>query len=97
MPMNTTQEAPNISGDYPGNGKKIGPAWRAVWAELGQADDYLDGRELAVKYAAPNGLMPSTLVALISRAAQAGLLERELRPVTSGRGPRNRSFYRIKR
>ena len=40
-------------------------------------------------------LAPATLVALLSRAAKAGILEKDHRPVQSKRGTRSRTFYRI--
>jgi hypothetical protein len=92
-----TKTAPDLTPGYPSKGPQIGPAWIDIWRALGRAgDEYQDGTELAAKYAAKYDLAPATLVALISRAAKAGFLEKELRSVDSGRGPRTRSFYRIK-
>lgn len=91
----TTKTAPDITPGYPSNGAKLGPAWASIWRTLSRADDALDGRLLAEKHAKANDLAPATLVALISRAAKAGLLTREPRPVTTGRGQRTRTFYRI--
>lgn len=80
---------------YPSQGKKLGPAWQEIWDRLRYAPDALDGRELADQVAPRHDLAPATLVALISRAAKAGVLTREPRPVKSGRGQRTRTFYRI--
>lgn len=91
----TTKTAPDITPGYPSNGAKLGPAWASIWRDLSRAGDALDGRELAAKIAPKHELTPSTLVALISRAAKAGLLTREPRAVTTGRGQRTRTFYRI--
>jgi hypothetical protein len=91
----TTKTVPDITPGYPSNGAKLGPAWSAIWRALARADDALDGRELAAKVAPKYELAPATLVALISRAAKAGLLDREPRPVITGRGTRTRTFYRI--
>jgi DNA-binding MarR family transcriptional regulator len=94
----TTKSVPDISPGYPSNGAKLGPAWAAVWRALDRkGEDYTDGRELAAKVADRYDLKPSTLVAVLSRAALAGLLDKEGRPVTTGRGQRIRTFYRIHR
>lgn len=60
-----------------------------------RAGDFQDGIELAQKVAKSTDLAPATLVALMSRAATAGLLERKLVKVPTARGPRTRSFYKI--
>lgn len=91
----TTKTAPDITPGYPSNGAKLGPAWASMWRKLRMSDDALDGRELSERVAAQHDLAPATLVALISRAAKAGLLTREPRPVVTGRGQRTRTFYRI--
>jgi hypothetical protein len=86
-------------GGYPTKGKKLGPAWRDLWKRLDKAleagDGFLDGRELADKVAPKHDLAPGTLVALLSRAAKAGILAKTHKPVTTGRGRRDRTFYRI--
>jgi hypothetical protein len=91
----TTQTAPDITPGYPSKGRKLGPAWVSIWQLLGQAQDALDGRELAEDVSGQHDLAPATLVALIQRAAKAGILTREPRAVASGRGDRTRTFYRI--
>lgn len=95
----TNLTAPDLTPGYPSNGAKLGPAWRAVWTELDKAsrtqDPFLDGRELADTVAPDYGLAPATLVALLSRAAKAGLLNKESRSVVSARGNRNRTHYRV--
>jgi hypothetical protein len=91
----TTKTAPDITPGYPSKGAALGPAWASIWRTLSAADDALDGRLLAEKHARQHQLAESTLVALISRAAKAGLLTREPRPVSTGRGQRTRTFYRI--
>jgi len=101
MAMTVKTDAPDIpnpawpNGGYPTKGKKLGPAWSAIWRKLNRANDYLDGRELADDIAPKHDLMASTLVALLSRAAKAGVLEKEQRHVQSTRGLRRRTFYRI--
>lgn len=94
-----TKTAPDLTPGYPSDGKKLGPAWTALWAELTKAhrrkDTFMEGRALADEVAPDYGLEPATLVALLSRAAKAGLLVREPRPVVSGRGVRNRTHYAI--
>ncbi len=100
--MNDTEtpEAPDIPGTpgYPGKGKRLGPAWRELWGRLAaDPSTYQDGPELCREIAPAHRLASSTLVAVLSRAAAAGLLEREYRRVeTGGRGPRTRAHYRIK-
>lgn len=97
-PMTNTT-APDLTPGYPSKGKKLGPAWRRLWAELDKAsmgpDPFLDGRVLADEVAPDYGLSSNTLVALLSRAAKAGLLNKEARPVESARGNRNRTHYRV--
>lgn len=97
--MTNTRTVPDISPGYPSKGKTLGPAWAAMWTELTKAkrrkDPYLDGHELAALVAPEFELAPATLVAVISRAAQAGLLAKDPRAVTSTRGKRTRTFYAI--
>lgn len=106
--MNTTTKAPDFPGGrpgqnsgYPSNGASIGPAWQDLWDLLrASPDNALNGRELASQVAPRHNLEPSTLVALLSRAAKAGLLEREQRqvtvPVLDREAKRSQTFYRIK-
>lgn len=95
----TNLTAPDLTPGYPSNGTKLGPAWRALWAELDKAsrtpDPFLDGRDLADNVAPDYGLAPATLVALLSRAAKAGLLNKTSRPVESARGYRMRTHYKV--
>lgn len=91
----TTKTVPDITPGYPSKGAALGPAWAQIWRALSRSEDALDGRELAAQVAPRHGLAPATLVALISRAAKADLLTREPRAVTTGRGRRTRTFYRI--
>lgn len=102
--MTTYTKAPDIpnpawpKGGYPSKGKRLGPAWDAIWRALERSPvTPLDGKELADKVAAKTELAPATLVALLSRAAAAGILTKEGREVQTGRGPRTRMFYRIAR
>lgn len=92
-----TKKAPDLTPGYPSNGAKLGPAWNAVWRALERAGDFRDGRVLADRIAPKYELEPATLVALMSRAAKAGLLAREGRPVKTGRGTRTRTHYMIDR
>lgn len=95
--MNMTTEAPDLKPGYPSRGSKLGPAWNALWAELQAAsqkpDPFMDGIELAGRVAPDYGLAPSTLIALLTRMATGGILARDSRPVMSGRGARQRTFY----
>lgn len=115
----TYTDAPDIpnpaypKGGYPTKGKRLGPAWREMWREIQKAsarDRPTDGKALSDKVADKNGLSGQTLLALLSRAANAGLLVKETRavPVMVSRAPskatpdaqqiqssRYRTFYRI--
>ena len=100
-----TTTAPDLTPGYPSNGAKLGPAWKDVWRTLGLINDFTDGRALAGGIAPEHDLSPSTLVALLSRAAKAGLLDRESRSVgiqirlpdgTTRASSRKRTHYRIK-
>lgn len=96
----TAPDIPNPAypkGGYPTKGKRLGPAWSALWLALERADDGLDGKELTDKVAKQASLAPATLVNLLSRAARADLLTKEFRTVQTTRGKRNRAFYRINR
>jgi hypothetical protein len=98
--MATKTEVPLIGPNYPHPNYALGRAWASMYAELVKAkrrkDPYLDGRVLAEAIAPDHDLVPATLVAVISRAAKAGLLDKELRVVISGRGARKRTHYKIK-
>jgi hypothetical protein len=100
----TRTKAPDIPnpayprGGYPQTGR-VGPAWAAMWKALETATAAgraLDGKELAEKLAPKHDLSAQTLTAILSRAAVAGILSKESKPVMSKRGNRNRTFYRIK-
>ena len=92
--MNTT-EAPEIAPGYPYR-RRVFPAWQEMWDALSASSDFLDGRELAAEMAEKHGLQDTTLVGVLSRAASAGLLDTEQRPVEGTRGIRPRTFYKIK-
>lgn len=95
--VNVTGQAPDLSEGYPSTWKrKLGPCWQQLWDTMSASPgEFLDGRELADEVAHQHRLAPSTVVAFLSRAAKAGLLDREPRQVMSGRGYRTRTFYRI--
>lgn len=96
----TAPDIPNPAypkGGYPTKGERLGPAWASLWRALERAEDGLDGKELTDKVAKKADLAPTTLVNLLGRAAKAGLLTKEFRPVKTTRGLRNRAFYRINR
>jgi len=86
---------PNYPTGYPNPSRKLGQAWAAVWAELSAATDWMDGVELADRTAVAAGLKPVTMISLMTRAAAAGVLDRTLVKVETGRGPRVRTHYRI--
>ena len=91
----TMQTAPDITPGYPSKGEKVGPAWNEIYAALVAANDFQDGRTLANEIAPRHDLNPATLIAILSRAALAGLLDKQPRPVASKRGMRNRTHYRV--
>lgn len=83
--------APNIRGNYPLAGERVGPAWRACWSLLSRTT-WTDGTTLAGEVGPPNGLAPETVVNLLRQARQAGLLEVRMVRV----GSRQRGEYRVK-
>jgi hypothetical protein len=92
--------APDISTGYPSKGTRLSPAWDEFWALLeASGTDWVDGRDAAITIAPKHGLNPNTLVAMISRAAAAGLLERQgfLVEVNESGRRRTRTHYRIAR
>jgi hypothetical protein len=91
----TTLTAPDLTPGYPSKGPKLGPAWNALYRALARGEDFQDGRVLAHKIAPKHDLDPATLVALLSRAAKAGILDKEPRPVMTQRGFRSRTHYRV--
>lgn len=90
----TNALAPDITEGYPSKGRKVGPAWNALWEAL-RGEDYQDGRELSARIAAEYEVQQATLVAMLSRAHTAGLLDKDIRMVKGTRGDRPRSFYKI--
>lgn len=90
--MTTQIKAPDIpnpaypQGGYPSKGRKLGPAWTRMWSLLDKALVPLDGTELAETVAVEMDLAPATLVAVLGRAAKAGLLVKEPKDVKIERG-----------
>ena len=89
---------PNYPTGYPARTKRAGKAWQHAYdAMLATPAEFLDGVELAEKAAKsvrPH-LSRETVISLLTRAATAELLERQHKPVMTGRGPRTRTFYRV--
>lgn len=81
---------------YPSRGPKLGPAWAWCWEKLHETGDWMDGRELATEAAAKVGLQEISVSQLLVRMATAEKIDRTHRMVVGKRGPRRRSFYRIK-
>ena len=109
LAMTTQTEPPDLSPGYPSKGARLGPAWRDVWTILlREPAEYRDGWAIADEVAGAYDMSPLSIVQLMSRAAKAGILEREHRPVTASitrvhggvpttrEGTRLRSHYRIK-
>lgn len=99
--MTDNTKAPDIphpsypAGGYPSKGKKIGPAWAAMYATIRDAEDWTDGPGLARTLAPKYDLAPGTLIAIAARAVQAGIFERTWKPVAGDRGVRLRSHYKV--
>ena len=90
------EERPPPTRKYPDPATNLGKAWAAAWAELSAASpEWLDGVELAKRSAPVSGLAAVTMVTLFTRAATAGVLERDHRPAPTTRGIRQRTFYRV--
>lgn len=86
------------NGGYPTRGKRLGPAWAAAWREIETASArgrWLDGKVLAERVAADKDLAEVTIVAVLGRAASAGLLAKTGREVVTTRGKRTRMFYAL--
>lgn len=87
---------PGYETGYPSPTRRLGKAWAFAWTKLTSADgEFLDGTELAAVAARKAGLEASTIISFLTRAATAGVLEREHRTVAGKRGPRRRTFYRV--
>ena len=88
---------PGYSTGYPDNRQNVGRAWSHAWNAMRAAGpEYLDGNLIAKDAAeSVSKLKPVTVLALLSRARRAGLLEVEHRQVAGERGVRRRSFYRL--
>lgn len=71
-------DAPDWRPGYPGTGKMIGPAWRAIWARLADGG-WHDGAELAEVGAAAGGCEVRTARGLLYPAVRAGFVETESR------------------
>jgi hypothetical protein len=111
MTTQTAGLAPDFNPGYPSKGRLLGPAWQLIWDKLHEGDprEWREGRPLCHEVAEAVGAQPATVIALISRAAYAELLERESRLVTvpietkdaQGKvlavrqGKRARTFYRV--
>ncbi len=80
------------SSRYPLGGAKTGPAWRAMWRALGGLPDgeWVSGDALVSLGAIEASCTPETCRVLLTRAANAGVLERERRLVAQ----RYRNYYR---
>lgn len=92
-----TLTAPDLTPGYPSKGPRLGPAWAAVWTELGRTPgEWRDGHALWADIAPRYQLSPETLRALMFRMATGGLLERESRMIKTGRGMRAHTHFRIK-
>ncbi len=69
-------EAPNIKGDYPLLGERIGPAWCRAWDAMSDGG-WVRGLDLAESVR--GDLRAKTVIGLFRQAVLAGLLEVEIR------------------
>lgn len=83
-------EAPNIRGNYPGGGERLGPAWQTAWDTIGPSRRYTPGSEVAEHTAAGSGVSVKTVKMLLWKAVRAKRLEQTYRTVDG----RRRVFYR---
>lgn len=89
--------APNFRGTtYPGDGERIGPAWRAVWSFLADGQWHNVPELAAVGVSAcwsvvGKGLRESTVQTLLYEAGRDGHLEKEIR---ADRRNVRRAYYR---
>lgn len=74
----STPTAPDWARGYPSKGERIGPAWRAMWAALGD-DGWHDSKALAMAGELAGGCAHKTARNLLFAAARAGLLDAESR------------------
>lgn len=86
---------PNIAGDYPLAGEKIGPAWRDTWAVL-SSGKWFAGADVAQWVAARQPVDPRTVIGLMQKARKAGLLEVKILKTKRDGVKRSRAHYRIK-
>lgn len=98
--MKTEIEVPLLPGTKPGrfypDRGRLGAAWPAAYKLITDAGvNWVDGVELAKDLGAEHGLNPNTLIALFTRMATAGKLERYAGDVMTTRGIRRRTHYRI--
>jgi hypothetical protein len=66
--------APNIRGNFPLAGKKLAPAWRALWKALDE-NEWIEGARLATEVSAEYGVARSTVMHLLREARAAELLD----------------------
>lgn len=91
-----TVTVPDLTPGYPSKGTKVGPAWTEAWSRMSdRAGEWLDGRELVEDIAPKHGLSPLTLRGILFRAAAKGLIQSEPRKVSTPRGPRVRTQFRV--
>lgn len=106
--MSTPKEAPafpkrgararNRSGDYPNDGIKVGPAWRAVWSRLQREGGFVPDADLCREGAAAGQCAEATVRNLLIRAANEEILEKTYVRARGESGAlRVRVSYRIAR
>jgi hypothetical protein len=86
-------EAPNIAGNYPLGGEKIGPAWRAAWHFLATTHPRWMPKRDITAVMVRTGIVEDTAESLLQQASRRRVLEVRYRK-TDNRG-QTRAQYRI--
>ena len=90
----TVDQPPNFFGNYPLDGERIGPAWRAAWSRLtADPSRWHTADELAELMVDTSGVVDKTARNLLRQARQRGLLAVRYTSAWPARG--RRSSYRI--
>lgn len=93
------REAPNFGKtEYPGNGERIGPAWRAAWATLSDGawhgrDELIEVMQRMAHFHSGAGIVEITALNILRRARRNGILK--TRSNYRPDGGRAASDYRI--
>lgn len=75
MTTERVDTTPQINGNYPLAGERLGPAWRRMWRELGDGQPHVS-RDFARRLAPHIGIKIDTIEELLRQAARRGVIER---------------------